>query len=203
MIRCQKGGRVKRSITWAANILLLAVLAFALVAILLPSVLSGTVAIVRSSSMEPTLPAGSLAIMMPIQPASIRVGDIIAFHPPWDEDVVVSHRVAEVVDDGFVTQGDAVEDADPMVIPKENVVGRLRWHLPYLGYLINNTKRFTSTVWGFLALVVLPALLVFASAAREAYVALRPGAARRKRLEIRERRLARRAPRAWKLRRAT
>lgn len=194
---------MKRAVRWAANILLVAVLAFALAAILLPSVFAGTLAIVRSSSMEPTLPTGSLAIMTSVEPASVQVGDIIAFHPPWEDDVVVSHRVLEVVDDGFVTQGDAVEDADPMVIPEANVVGRLRWHLPYLGYLINNTKRFTSTVWGFLALVVLPAVLVFASAAREAYVALRPGAARRKRLEIRERRLARRLARTWKLGRAT
>jgi signal peptidase I len=51
---------MKRAGKWLVNIILGAVLCFILLSILIPSVFSGSVAIIRSSSMEPAMRAGDL-----------------------------------------------------------------------------------------------------------------------------------------------
>ncbi|MEM2685836.1 MAG: signal peptidase I, partial [Candidatus Bathyarchaeia archaeon] len=50
----------------------------------------------------------------------------------------VVHRVVEVVlENGvvyFKTKGDANGSEDPWLLPAENVIGRLLYRIPYLGY---------------------------------------------------------------------
>ncbi|MCK5644158.1 MAG: signal peptidase I, partial [Gammaproteobacteria bacterium] len=145
---------------------------------------------------------GSLAAMSPVNPADIKVGDIISFNPPWDEDVIVSHRVVQVLDNGFVTKGDAVEDSDPFVIPKGNVIGRVSWNIPYVGYALNDVRRFASSIWGFCLVIVLPAMVVLGSALRDANFMYNPGKRRARLLKKRAERLKKRSPRSWQLRAA-
>ena len=187
---------------WSVNIVLVVVVLFAILAILLPSVFSTRLAIVRTSSMEPAMPAGSLAVMSPVDPANIEVGDIIAFDPPWEEGVTVSHRVVEVLDNGFVTKGDAVEDSDPFIIPGENVIGQVSWHIPYVGYPLNDVRNFASSIWGFCLVIVLPAMVIFGSTIRDVNFMYNPGKRRARLLKKREERRKKRSPRSWQRRRA-
>jgi len=193
---------VRKAAKWVVNMTLGLVVLFVIFAIILPSAFSTRLAIVRSSSMEPALPAGALAVMSPVDPANIEVGQIIAFHPPWDEDATVSHRVVEILSNGFVTKGDAVEDQDPFVIPEESVISSVSWHIPHVGYALNDLRRFASSVWGFCVAIVLPSMLVFGSAIRDVNFSLSPGKRRARLLKKREERLKKRAPRSWQLRRA-
>lgn len=55
-----------------------------------------------------------------------------------------------------MTRGDANEDADPFIVPAENVVGKIWFHVPYLGYVI----RFVKTPLGFLLTLCLPGLVL-------------------------------------------
>ena len=92
---------------------------------------------IRSGSMEPALPVGSLAIVAR-QADEIAAGQAVAFKLP--SGVVVTHRVVEVVDSEtgrfLRTQGDANEDPDPSLIPAAAVIGPVRTDLPLLGYLL-------------------------------------------------------------------
>lgn len=193
---------MKRLAKWLINMGLVLVAAFAIFALILPSAFSTSLAIVRSNSMSPAMPAGSLAILTPVDPAAIEVGDIIAFNPPWDRRVTVSHRVAEVRSNGFVTKGDAVEDPDAFIIPPESVIGTVSWHIPYVGYPLNDIGNFARSIWGFGLLIVLPAMIVFGSAIRDANFMYSPGKRRARLLKKREERLKKRAPGSWRLRRA-
>lgn len=163
---------MKRAGKWAGNIILGLVLCFVLFAVLIPSVFSGSLAIVRSSSMEPAMRAGALAVMLPIDAEDVKVGDIIVFDPPWDPDatVTVSHRVIAVRHDDqllFDTKGDATEDSDPYYVPAQSVHGKVVFSIPYLGYAANSAVRYIRTWLGLVTLVCIPTMVLVGSAIRD------------------------------------
>jgi signal peptidase len=119
-----------------------------------------TVDIVFSSSMEPELKVGSVAITRPVEAQDIRVGDIITFHSPLDGKLT-SHRVVGVEEGSsfhFQTKGDAAEDGDSFVVPAQNVVGKVCFHLPYFGYVV----QFLKSPLGFILTVCIPGLIIIA-----------------------------------------
>ena len=163
---------MKRAGKWVGNIILGLVVCFVLFAVLIPSVFSGSLAIVRSSSMEPAMRAGALAVMLPVDAGDVKVGDIIVFDPPWDSDpdVTVSHRVIGVYDDGqlrFDTKGDALEGSDPYYVPAESVQGKVLFSVPYLGYAANYALRYVRTWLGLVTLVCIPLVILIISAIRD------------------------------------
>jgi signal peptidase len=163
---------MKRVGKLAGNIILGLVVCFALFAVLIPSVFSGSLAIVRSSSMEPAMRAGALAVMLPVDAEDVRVGDIIVFNPPWDSDpdVTVSHRVIGVYDDGqlrFDTKGDALEQSDPYYVPAASVHGKMLFSIPYLGYAANYAIGYVRTWLGLVTLVCIPLVILIAGAIRD------------------------------------
>lgn len=93
--------------------------------------------VVTTGSMAPHLPVGTLALLSPVDPAFVAVGDVISFRRPEDRSQVVLHRVTEVIDrpDGrtFRTKGDANHLADTHPVPEGDVLGRLRGSLPGVG----------------------------------------------------------------------
>lgn len=91
---------------------------------------------VLSSSMEPAYPVGSLIYVQDIPVNSIQVGDTITF--VMNEALVVAtHRVVEVnpEQETFRTKGDANENIDGAAVHFENVLGRVSFSIPYLGYV--------------------------------------------------------------------
>lgn len=63
----------------------------------------------------------------------LKPGDIITFH---NEDTVVTHRVVKKEEGTFITKGDANKNADPIPVAKSQIIGRVVFCLPYLGYII-------------------------------------------------------------------
>lgn len=127
--------------------------------------------IVRSGSMSPALGVGDLVIVRPPSAkaagdkAAYEVGDVIAFRGARSE-VVVTHRVAEVQQEGgrvqYVTKGDANNAPDEGIVTADRVLGRKIARVPYAGWLLS----FGKTKFGFVAFIVLPALLVMAGDVR-------------------------------------
>lgn len=139
---------------------------------IVPRALSGSLAIVRSSSMEPAIRAGALAMMLPIDAEDVKVGDIIVFNPPWDTDpdVTVSHRVIGIYYDEqiiFDTKGDATEDPDPYYVPARSVHGKVVFSIPYLGYAASSAMRYVRTWLGLVILVCIPTMVLVGSAIRD------------------------------------
>jgi signal peptidase I len=75
---------------------------------------------VVSGSMQPTLPLGSLVLVVPRDADAVRIGDVITFSPPGDDTRTVTHRVVDVQGSGTElsvhTRGDANPVADPWTL---------------------------------------------------------------------------------------
>jgi len=113
---------------------------------------------VFSGSMEPELKLGSVVVTRPVAMEEIKAGDIITFYSPLAERVT-SHRVIAVEESSalhFLTKGDANGDADPVLVPAQNVVGKVWLHIPWLGYF----TQFVKTPLGLLLTLCLPGLVV-------------------------------------------
>ncbi|MCB7137272.1 signal peptidase I [Cellulosimicrobium marinum] len=115
------------------------VLFVAAVTIVVPRVEGAVPVTVVSSSMEPTLPVGTLAVVRPVDPADIAIGDVVTYLPNPDDLTAVTHRVTEIRHEAdgtrsFVLQGDANSAPDPLV-DEEQVRGELWYSVPYLGYV--------------------------------------------------------------------
>ena len=109
---------------------------------------------VYTGSMEPAIPVGSVVVIKPVDPESLREGDIICFE--LSGPTSITHRIINVTEEGFITKGDANEDPDTWIVKKENVIGKAIFTIPYLGYLVH----FVRTPLGFILLIVLPASLI-------------------------------------------
>ncbi|MEY2430702.1 MAG: signal peptidase [Acidimicrobiaceae bacterium] len=103
------------TIRLAGRIVLRAALAFAVLFLLAVGIgpLTGKyrTVTVLSGSMQPAMPPGSMAILIPVDPSSIQVGDVLTYEAPVSGHPVVTHRVIEVLEHGdhpvIRTKGDA------------------------------------------------------------------------------------------------
>ena len=90
--------------------------------------------IVLSGSMEPKVPTGSICfINTGVKYDNIKEKDIIAFKV---ENVLVTHRVVAITEEGMVTKGDANEENDAVITTKENYVGKNIYSIPKVGYVV-------------------------------------------------------------------
>jgi len=118
---------------------------------------------VQSGSMAPSVPVGSVVVS---KLADVyREGDVITFVSEEYKEVknpkdTTTHRIVEIEEkDGktfYITKGDANEDIDTEERPKENVLGKVLFSVPYVGYPIG----FAKTRDGLLVLVIIPATII-------------------------------------------
>ena len=115
---------------------------------------------VLSGSMEPQLHTGDVVVVDQVPPLEVRVGDIVTFRDPDDASRLITHRVREIDVDGsevaFVTKGDANTSVEHWKITTDGTIGRVRYHVWRLGYLMFWIR----SPLGRLGMVVLPALLL-------------------------------------------
>ncbi|WP_280536032.1 signal peptidase I [Halopenitus sp. POP-27] len=118
--------------------------------------------VVLTGSMSPAIEPGDVVIVDETDPDAIETGDVITF-VRGNTETPVTHRVVDVRGSGaerqFETKGDANEDADIRAVPAENVLGEVRFTIPYIGYVIQAVN---SRV-GFLLLVAVPLGLLIAT----------------------------------------
>ncbi|MFL7795630.1 signal peptidase I [Clostridium chauvoei] len=92
---------------------------------------------VLSGSMTGSIDTGSIIAVKKVEASKIKKSDVITFKTGGD--TVVTHRVVNVFNENglkFATKGDANEQIDPMKTSEDNVIGKVIFHLPFLGYLI-------------------------------------------------------------------
>lgn len=109
---------------------------------------------VFTGSMEPAVPVGSVAVIKPVDPNTLQKGDIICFRLSGSQSI--THRIINITNEGFITKGDANEDPDTWTVRKENVIGKLIFFIPYIGYI----GYFVKTPIGFLTIIIIPATLL-------------------------------------------
>lgn len=84
--------------------------------------------IVLTDSMLPEISSGDLIITKQIDPADVKVGDVISFFDPaGNGSSVVTHRVMEIVTENgetkWRTRGDNNNTEDRVAVPFDNLVG--------------------------------------------------------------------------------
>ncbi|CAI3426490.1 signal peptidase I [Enterococcus cecorum] len=88
---------------------------------------------VLSNSMRPTFSAGDYVVDKIVPYNSIKQGDVISYH--IDGHTIVTHRVKEVTDKGFIMQGDANNAQDAFTVTKDHFIGKMIFMIPMLGRL--------------------------------------------------------------------
>ena len=122
---------------------------------------------VMSGSMEPAIQTGSLSFIdTNYDYDDVEVGDVVAFSIDTGEStVMVTHRVEEITDEGFVTKGDNNEHSDGVTTTRENFEGLNIFSIPILGYIavaIGNVIAFLIfTTKGRIYLIMIAAAIVF------------------------------------------
>jgi len=115
---------------------ILLIVLFALAVLLIgPNLLGMKSFAVLSGSMEPKIPVGSIVFVDEVEPATLQMGDVITYN--LSGSTMVTHRVVDVdiENQSIITKGDANEVEDGAPVSFSQVVGKMKMHVPYLGYI--------------------------------------------------------------------
>ncbi|MFF1831261.1 signal peptidase I [Paenarthrobacter sp. NPDC058040] len=124
-----------------AGMLVLAALAFVFLAIG-PRLLGYQTSTMLTGSMAPLINPGDVVVTVPTPVKDIRVGDIITYHIPVEDQRVETHRITEITTtaDGGVavqTKGDANNGIDPWIATLQGqTVDKQVATIPYVGNAI-------------------------------------------------------------------
>ena len=88
--------------------------------------------VIISGSMEPELPVGSVCLV-DCQQKEPEVGDIISYKA---QDTIITHRVIEKTDGGYITKGDSNSVADPGIVKPKQIFGTCIYSVPKIGYAV-------------------------------------------------------------------
>jgi signal peptidase I len=111
---------------------------------------------VISGSMSPAINTGDVVAIEKVNISGLKAGDIITF---GHETTYTTHRIMNVTAEGFLTKGDANEDPDISIVKREEVLGKVIFTIPYLGYL----GAFVRTPIGFAIFILIPGALIIIS----------------------------------------
>jgi len=116
--------------------------------------------VVRSGSMSPTIPTGSIVFYHKVTAAKVKVGDIIVFDKPGQQNEKVTHRVFKISNGPtgrfFTTKGDANGTPDDWQVPAVGTGWVASFHIPGIGYALADLQSTTAR----LLLLLIPALLL-------------------------------------------
>ncbi len=151
----------QKIVDWTANFVLVGSFGLLLLVLVAPFQFDLSFHKVVGTSMEPSIRLGEVVALKKVDPQTIEAGTVIGFQPPGVDTPVV-HRVVKVVLDeqgrrvGFITKGDNVEDEDPWIVSPNDVLGKVVFHVPFVGFM----EEFLRTPAGFVLFVLLPGILL-------------------------------------------
>jgi signal peptidase I len=153
-------GLVGKILGWIAMIAASLVVLGLLAVTVGPRFLPYQALIVRSGSMSPTIPTGSIVFYKKIDSSRVKVGDIIVFAKPGQPNEKVTHRVYKIGQSStgpfFITKGDANGTADDWRVPAVGTGWISVFHLPSVGYALV----YLQSTLARLLLLVIPAILL-------------------------------------------
>lgn len=95
--------------------------------------------VIQSGSMRPEISVGSVVFIQPHM--KYEVSDIVTFYSPRNRKERITHRIYEERRNSFgypqfKTKGDANINGDSWTLGPENIVGKVRYHIPIVGYVV-------------------------------------------------------------------
>ena len=136
----------------------LGVTSFLLVVSVFPITGNYKVLVVQSGSMEPAIKMGSVVIVKPIN--DYQIDDVITFVNPKKQQELITHRIIDLeVNEGttsYIVKGDANEDPDARKVARNEIVGKILFSVPYLGFAVDFAKK----PLGFASIIIVPATII-------------------------------------------
>lgn len=128
----KKGGKLIPALCNIIGTLILIAVIGISIPLALPRILGYEVYYVESGSMEPTLSVGSVVYVEYANPREVETDDIVAFHY---DGAVVTHRVVQnqYFSEELITKGDANETQDINPVSYDQLIGRVKYHIPHIG----------------------------------------------------------------------
>lgn len=115
------------------------VMSLLLLGALVTAMLGVHTSVVRSASMDPTIPQGSLVFSVPEAVVDLSHRDVVT-RPASGGELPVTHRfVSQYVSGSDVvvtTKGDANAVSETWTVPADSTVQRIVWHVPLIGTLL-------------------------------------------------------------------
>lgn len=113
---------------------------------------------VLSGSMEPAIHTGSVVAVFP--QGNYEEGDVITYKPKDGKVGSITHRIVKTENSAsgksFTTKGDANNAADINPVSSEDIIGKVLFSVPYIGYAIDTAKRPAE----FALLMIVPAGII-------------------------------------------
>lgn len=123
--------------------------------------------IVQSGSMEPAIKMGSIVMVKPTD--EYKISDVISFGEMTRTKAPITHRIYDIkVIEGesyYITKGDVNNAPDQREISKREVVGKVLFSIPYLGYAVDFAKK----PLGFALIVIVPVGIIIFDEAKKIY----------------------------------
>ena len=114
--------------------------------------------IVQSGSMEPAIKMGSIVMVKPVD--DYKINDVISFGEATKTKAPTTHRIYDMKVQGgepiYITKGDANDAPDTKEIRKEDIVGKVLFSVPFVGYAVDFAKK----PIGFALIIIVPATLI-------------------------------------------
>ena len=111
---------------------------------------------VMTPSMQSVIPVGSLIITRRTDAHALQIGDVITY---FSANTTVTHRIVDILyQDGieFQTKGDDNHSVDPDPVSVERVIGRVVFHVRYIGHaMLFMQQRIVWVLGIFLLLIAL------------------------------------------------
>lgn len=108
------------------------------VLLVLPKLTGGASMTVLTGSMEPDLPVGSVVVVRPVDPRSLKPGDVATYEQVGGSNLV-THRIVGIdrttTPMTFTFRGDRNPVPDPQPVPANNIRGKVWFDVPHLGTL--------------------------------------------------------------------
>lgn len=100
--------------------------------IFVPSLWGQKPLVVISGSMEPTLKVGGILYYEKIDINDFDEGDILVYQT---KEHIISHRIVDINENGFITKGDINNSVDNYLVSDEQILGKgTNWSIPFIGY---------------------------------------------------------------------
>ncbi len=143
----------------------LGAVAVLLIVSVLPITGNYKVMVVQSGSMEPAIKTGSIVVVKPAE--EYKIGDVITFGAHTKIKAPTTHRIYDIrVIEGeprYITKGDANEEPDAKEVLSRDIIGKVLFHIPYVGFAVEAAKKPV----GFMLIICVPAALIIGDEIRK------------------------------------
>ena len=99
--------------------------------------------VVQSGSMQPEIYRGSIIMVKPF--GNYKIKDIITFYILEQKYMPMTHRIIDKIERNnqsfFITQGDANDGPDTYEVEQSEIIGKVIFKIPFIGYVIDAVRK--------------------------------------------------------------